>query len=78
MMRIEHENPPPDPAPTIRPKLETGPPPEVLQELDAAWERARAPFEEGPAIQLETDHARRRATGESGYAIFVRQVPVAV
>jgi hypothetical protein len=37
--------------------LEDGPPPEVLLEIEAAWERAQAL----PEIHFETDPLRRRA-----------------
>jgi hypothetical protein len=38
-------------------ELHDGPPPEVLSEIEAAWERAQAL----PEIHFEADHARRRA-----------------
>jgi hypothetical protein len=43
------------------PELDAGPPPEVLLEIEAAWERAQALFEGGLEIHFEADHARRRA-----------------
>ena len=43
------------------PELAAGPPPEVLLEIDAAWERAQAHFEDGREIHFEADHALHRA-----------------
>jgi hypothetical protein len=42
-------------------ELPVGPPPEVLLEIEAAWERAQALFDEGLEIHFEADHERRRA-----------------
>jgi hypothetical protein len=42
--------------------LEAGPPPEVLLEIAAAWERAQ----ELPEIHFEADHRRRRAFASVG------------
>ena len=41
--------------------LPAGPPPEVLQEIEAAWERAQAMFESGLELDFEVDPVRRRA-----------------
>ena len=41
--------------------LPAGPPPEVLHEIEAAWERAQAMFEGGLEIDFEVDQVRRRA-----------------
>ena len=43
-------------------ELTDGPPPEVLMEIEAAWERAQ----ELPAIRFEADHGRRRAFASVG------------
>jgi hypothetical protein len=56
------------------PELEAGPPPEVLLEIAAAWERAQ----ELPEIHFEADHARRRAfAGVGGRRISARQAVLA-
>ena len=44
--------------------LQSGPPPEVLAEIDAAWGRAQVPFDDGLELQLETDAGAHRAFGE--------------
>ena len=41
-----------------------GPPPEVLAEIDAAWERAQAPLEGGYELHFESNRATGRAWGE--------------
>lgn len=45
-------------------ELIDGPPPEVLSEIEAAWERAQ----ELPEIHFEADHGRRRAFASVGAA----------
>ena len=45
-------------------QLPPGPPPEVQDEIDAAWERAQAPVEGAYALHFERDPAARRAWGE--------------
>jgi hypothetical protein len=41
-----------------------GPPPEVRQEIDAAWERAQAPVDGIFSLHFGADPDRRRAWGE--------------
>ena len=41
-----------------------GPPPEILAEIDAAWERAQAPLEGGYELHFERNRASGRAWGE--------------
>ena len=41
--------------------LPAGPPPEVLDEIDAAWERAQTPLEGGLELHFESDPVMRRA-----------------
>ena len=45
-------------------QLPSGPPPEVLDEIGLAWERAQAPVEGAYALHFEHDPAQRRAWGE--------------
>ena len=45
-------------------QLSSGPPPEVLAEIDLAWERAQAPLEGAYELHFEHDPALRRAWGE--------------
>jgi hypothetical protein len=60
------------------PELAAGPPPEVLLEIEAAWERAQA-----LEIHFEADHTRRRAFASiaapdgTRRAISVRQAVLA-
>jgi hypothetical protein len=44
--------------------LPVGPPPEVLDEIDLAWERAQRPLDIGYELSFESDPRRRRAWGE--------------
>lgn len=44
--------------------LPEGPPPEVLQEIDLAWERAQAPVEGIFSLHFEADADSHRARGE--------------
>ena len=44
--------------------LPEGPPPEVLEEIDAAWERAQALFERGFDLTFEVG----RGAGRGGYS----------
>jgi hypothetical protein len=44
--------------------LPVGPPPEVLDEIDLAWERAQRPLDMGCELHFEADPGRRRAWGE--------------
>jgi hypothetical protein len=44
--------------------LPAGPPPEVLDEIDAAWERAQAPVEGAYELHFLSDPGQRRAWGE--------------
>ena len=41
-----------------------GPPPEVLDEIDAAWERAQAPLAGGYELHFERNRSTGRAWGE--------------
>ena len=43
---------------------DAGPPPEVLADVDAAWERAQAPLAEDLDLHFAHDALRRRAWGE--------------
>jgi hypothetical protein len=45
-------------------ELLTGPPPEVLDEIAAAWERAQAPLPEGLVLDFASEPALARAWGE--------------
>ena len=45
-------------------KLPAGPPPEVLDEIDAAWERAQAPVDGVYELAFSSNAAQRRAWGE--------------
>ena len=45
-------------------QLSSGPPPEVLDEIELAWERAQAPLEGAYELHFEHDPALRRAWGE--------------
>jgi hypothetical protein len=45
------------------PALPPGPPPEVLAELDTAWERAQWPLPEGLELDFECEPALGRAWG---------------
>ena len=47
--------------------LPAGPPPEVQDEIDAAWERAQAPVEGAYLLQFHSDPALHRAWGELGW-----------
>ena len=40
---------------TTSPELQLGPPPEVLQQLDVAWVRARELFDSDLALHFEVD-----------------------
>ena len=42
-------------------ELADGPPPEVLLEIEAAWERAQVLADSGLEIHFEADHVRHRA-----------------
>ena len=42
-------------------ELAAGPPPEVLLEVEAAWERAQVLADSGVEIHFEADHVRHRA-----------------
>jgi hypothetical protein len=42
----------------------SGPPPEVLDAVDAAWERAQAGFDEELDLHFEADDVLHRAWGE--------------
>jgi hypothetical protein len=44
--------------------LPSGPPPEVLDELAAAWERAQEPFPDGLALHFACEPMLGRAWGE--------------
>ena len=44
--------------------LPVGPPPEVLDEIDLAWERAQRPLDLGCELHFESNPRRRRAWGE--------------
>jgi hypothetical protein len=44
--------------------LPAGPPPEVLQQLDVAWERARELFESDLRLHFEVDAAAGRVWAE--------------
>jgi hypothetical protein len=44
--------------------LPSGPPPEVLDEVFAAWERAQRPLPEGLVLAFESEPALGRAWGE--------------
>jgi hypothetical protein len=44
--------------------LPVGPPPEVLDEIDLAWERAQRPLDIGCELHFETNPTARRAWGE--------------
>jgi hypothetical protein len=44
--------------------LASGPPPEVLDEIDAAWERAQALLDGELELHFEADHTAHRAFGE--------------
>ena len=45
--------------------LPGGPPPEVLQQIDVAWERARELFESDLELHFEVDDAARRGLGRA-------------
>lgn len=49
-------------------KLPEGPPPEVLEEIDAAWERAQALFESGLELTFELDSGDGRVRARGGRA----------
>ena len=44
--------------------LPAGPPPEVLDEIDAAWERAQGLLDGELELHFEADHGAHRAFGE--------------
>jgi hypothetical protein len=44
--------------------LPVGPPPEVLDEIDLAWERAQRPLDIGCELHFDSDPRSRRAWGE--------------
>jgi hypothetical protein len=46
------------------PGLPAGPPPEVLDEIDAAWERAQGLLDGDFELHFEADHVSHRAFGE--------------
>jgi hypothetical protein len=46
------------------PGLAAGPPPEVLDEIDAAWERAQDLLDGDFELHFEADHGAHRAFGE--------------
>lgn len=48
--------------------LPTGPPPEVLEEIEAAWERSRALFDDGFELRFEVDRATGHVFAEGGCA----------
>ena len=48
--------------------LPAGPPPEVLDEIDAAWERAQALLDGELELHFEADHATHRSFGRLGRA----------
>ena len=45
------------------PALPPGPPPEVLAEIDEAWERAQRPLADGLVLDFESEPALGRAWG---------------
>ena len=49
-------------------QLPEGPPPEVLEEIDAAWERAQALFESGFELTFEVGAAAGRVRARGGRA----------
>ena len=46
------------------PDLPSGPPPEVLQQIDVAWERARELFESDLELHFEVDDLLREVWAE--------------
>ena len=46
------------------PDLPSGPPPEVLDEIGAAWERAQEPWPEGLRLDFGSEPGNGRAWGE--------------
>jgi hypothetical protein len=46
------------------PGLSAGPPPEVLDQIDAAWERAQGLLDGEFELNFEADHVSHRAFGE--------------
>jgi hypothetical protein len=46
------------------PGLPAGPPPEVLDEIDAAWERAQGLLDGEFELHFEADHVAHRSFGE--------------
>jgi hypothetical protein len=61
----------------VNTELAAGPPPEVLAEIDAAWERARELFEMGMGLYFEVDHrgvwAQRRRPDGTAERLSARQ-----
>ena len=49
-------------------QLPEGPPPEVLEEIDAAWERAQALFGSGFELTFELDRGDGRVRARGGRA----------
>ena len=49
---------------TTSPDLPAGPPPEVLQQLDVAWERARELFDSDLVLHFEVDAGLGRVWAE--------------
>jgi hypothetical protein len=49
---------------TTSPDLPLGPPPEVLQQIDVAWERARELFDSDLALHFEVDAGLGRVWAE--------------
>lgn len=47
--------------------LQAGPPPEVLQQIDVAWERARELFDSDLELHFEVDSAAGRVWAELRY-----------
>jgi hypothetical protein len=54
-------------------ELAAGPPPEVLLEIEAAWERAQVLVESGLEIHFDADHVRHRALASSRLADGTRR-----
>lgn len=48
--------------------LPDGPPPEVLEEIRAAWERSRVLFEDGFELRFEVDRSTGHVFAEGGSA----------
>jgi len=59
--------------------LPPGPPPEVLAEIDEAWERAQWPLPEGLVLDFDAAPLMRRAWGvlRTDDGTFVARIPAA-